>query len=142
MAVRAAAARWEGNLKEGGGQVKTESKALDKQYSFSSRFEEGTGTNPEELMAASHASCYSMALSLAIAEAGYAPEYVQTNARVHLGKDDVGFAIKKIELQVEASVPDLADDEFQELAEGAKTGCPISKALASVESIELEATLV
>ncbi len=142
MAVRNASARWEGNLQQGNGQVKTESGEVDGNYSFSSRFEEGSGTNPEELIAAAHAGCYSMALSNILSENDYEPDYVHTNARVHLTKDEDGFVIPKIELNVEASVPGIDNEAFQGFADDAKNGCPVSKALGSVREITLQAKLV
>ena len=109
-------------------------------YSFKSRFEEGTGTNPEELIGAAHAGCFSMALSGDLAEAGYNPESVTTNANVTLETVDGDPAISTIELNVEATISDIDEDEFQELAEGAKKNCPVSKALAGVD-IKLNANL-
>jgi osmotically inducible protein OsmC len=110
-------------------------------YSFQSRFEEGDGTNPEELIAAAHAGCFSMALSGDLGRAGHEPESVETTATVHIEKVEGGFAIKRIELDTRARVPGLDDDEFQQIAEGAKQNCPVSKALAAVETIELKAEL-
>lgn len=142
MAVRAASARWEGNLQQGKGQLQSESGAIDGTYSFSSRFEEGSGTNPEELIGAAHAGCYSMALSNILSQNDYEPDYVHTNARVHLKKGDGGIEIHKIELAVEASVPGIENDDFQKFAENAKTDCPVSKALGGVKDIALQAKLV
>jgi lipoyl-dependent peroxiredoxin len=110
-------------------------------YSFQSRFEEGDGTNPEELIAAAHAGCFSMALSGELGNHGHEVESVQTEARVHIEKVENGFAIKRIELMTRASVPDIDDAHFQEHAQAAKEGCPVSQALAAVESIELDARL-
>ena len=110
-------------------------------YSFQSRFEEGEGTNPEELIAGAHAGCFSMALSGELGQAGHAAESVETTATVHVEKVPDGFAITRIELDTRARVPGIEDDEFQRIAEGAKKGCPVSQALAAVESIELNATL-
>jgi osmotically inducible protein OsmC len=115
--------------------------AYEGPYSFQSRFEEGDGTNPEELIAAAHAGCFSMALSGELGRAGHNAETVETEAIVHLDKVDGGFAIKKIELRTQATVPGIEDSEFQELAEAAKRGCPVSQALAAVEQIELDARL-
>jgi lipoyl-dependent peroxiredoxin len=141
MAIRSATAEWKGSLVEGTGTVSTESGAVrNAAYSFPSRFEEGTGTNPEELIAAAHAGCFSMALSHGLAQAGHPPTRVRTEARVHLEKGDGGFSITRIELVCEAEVPGIDDDAFQEQAEGAKKGCPISRALGAVP-IELKATL-
>jgi osmotically inducible protein OsmC len=144
MAVRTAKANWTGGgLKDGSGTMAFGSGAFEGQYSFSSRFEEGTGTNPEELIAAAHAGCYAMALSLGLENAGFPPEDINTNARVHLTpKDGGGFEISKVELDVEAKVPGIDEAKFAEVAEATKTGCPVSVALASVPAIELDAKLV
>ena len=141
MPARTATARWEGGLQDGRGAMRLGSGAFEGQYSFSSRFEEGTGTNPEELIAAAHAGCFSMALSAELGRAGHDPESVETEAVVHLDKQGEGFAIKRIELRTRARVPGISDEEFQQVAEGAKKGCPVSQALAAVESIELDAQL-
>ncbi len=141
MPTRKAEAIWEGGLKDGRGTMKMESGAYEGKYSFGSRFEQDPGTNPEELIAAAHAGCFSMALSGALGRSGFTPERVQTTAKVHLGKVDGGFAITRIDLATEASVPGIDEAAFQEHAEGAKKGCPVSKALAGVE-IHLEAKLV
>lgn len=114
--------------------------AYEDSYSFASRFEDGEGTNPEELIAAAHAGCYAMALSHELNEAGYSPEEVDAEANVHLEEVDDDFAITTIELEAEANVPDIDEETFQEFAEGAKEGCPVSKALAGPE-ITLNATL-
>jgi len=140
MPTRSADAVWKGNLKEGSGTVKTETGAVDGAYSFPSRFQDGNGTNPEELLGASHAACYSMALSNMLAEAGHTPDSVSTTAKVHLDMSD-GPKISKIELHTEGKVPGIDADTFQEHAEKAKSGCPISQALKSVE-ITLNAKLV
>ena len=116
--------------------------AYEGPYSFESRFQEGDGTNPEELIAAAHAGCFSMALSAELGRAGHSAETVETTATVYLDKVDEGFAIKRIELETQARVPGVSDDEFQQIAEAAKKGCPVSQALAAVESIELRASLV
>jgi lipoyl-dependent peroxiredoxin len=142
MPTRTAEARWDGSLQEGNGTMRMASGAYEGPYSFESRFQEGDGTNPEELIAAAHAGCFSMALSLVVGQAGHSLESVETKATVHIDKVDEGFAITRIELETEARVPGLEDSEFQELAEGAKKGCPVSQALAAVDSIELRATLV
>jgi osmotically inducible protein OsmC len=141
MPTRTANAVWEGNLQEGRGKVKLGSGAFEGAYSFSSRFEEGTGTNPEELIGAAHAGCFSMALAAGLGRAGYAPKRVATKAQVHLTKADAGFRINKIELQTEAEVPNIDEKTFQEQAETAKKNCPVSQALAGVE-IQLEAKLI
>ena len=138
MPTRTANAVWEGNLREGKGSMHLGSGAFDGQYSFKSRFEEGAGTNPEELIAAAHAGCFSMALSNGLASAGFTPDRVATTAKVFLGQ---GPAITKIELETEAKVPNIDEKTFQEQAETAKKNCPVSKALAAVE-ITLNARLV
>jgi osmotically inducible protein OsmC len=140
MAVRTSEAEWRGNLREGTGRVKLGSGAFEGSYSFPSRFEDGKGTNPEELLGAAHAGCYSMALSAGLSKAGHPPTRVHTVARVHLEKVGEGFGITRIELECEAQVPGIDGAAFQEQAEGAKKGCPISKALAATE-ITLKATL-
>jgi len=141
MPKRTANARWEGSLTEGNGTMRMASGAYEGPYSFQSRFEEGDGTNPEELIAAAHAGCFSMALSGELGRAGYDPESVETEATVHIEKVEAGFAIKRIELRTRVSAPGVDESTFQEAAEAAKKGCPVSQALAAVESIELEAQL-
>ena len=142
MPKRTASAVWNGSLTEGNGTMGMGSGAYEGPYSFQSRFEEGDGTNPEELIAAAHAGCFSMALSAELGKAGYEPESVETEATVHIEKEGEGFAIKRIELRSRARVPGISEEEFQEQAEAAKEGCPVSLALAAVESIELDAELV
>lgn len=141
MPKRTANARWEGSLTEGNGTMRMASGAYEGPYSFQSRFEEGDGTNPEELIAAAHAGCFSMALSGELGRAGHDPESVETQATVHIEKVEAGFAIKRIELRTRVSAPGVDESTFQEAAEAAKKGCPVSQALAAVESIELEAQL-
>jgi osmotically inducible protein OsmC len=141
MAIRTAKAQWDGTLQEGKGTMSLGSGAFQGAYSFSSRFEEGTGTNPEELIGAAHAGCFSMALSAALGKNGFTPKRVSTSANVHLTKGADGFAINQIELNTEAEVPGIDAAKFQEIAEGAKKGCPVSKALAGTE-IKLNAKLV
>jgi lipoyl-dependent peroxiredoxin len=141
MAVRNADARWEGTLKEGKGNLKLGSGSFNGQYSFSSRFEEGTGTNPEELIAAAQAGCYSMQLNVMLERNNTLPNYVHTVAKVHLGKNDAGQnAITQIDLMVEASVPEISNDDFQRIATEAKAACLISRAL-NVPTVNLNATL-
>jgi lipoyl-dependent peroxiredoxin len=142
MPKRTANARWEGSLQEGQGVMSVASGAYEGPYSFQSRFEEGDGTNPEELIAGAHAGCFSMALSGELGRAGHEPETVETTATVHLDKVNGGFGITRIELDTRARVPGIDADEFQRLAETAKQNCPVSRALAAVESIELNAELV
>ena len=141
MPVRSASARWEGSLKDGNGTMKMQSGAYEGKYSFGSRFEQDPGTNPEELIAAAHAGCFSMALTAGLGKEGFQPESVSTSARCHLEKGDAGFSITRIELTTEAVVPDIDDETFQQHAKGAKENCPVSKALSGVE-ISLDATLV
>ena len=141
MPTRKSEAVWEGDLKAGKGRMKLGSGAYEGSYSFASRFEDGKGTNPEELLAAAHAGCFSMALSNALAKAGFTPTRVQTTAAVHLDKTADGFSINKIELDLEAVVPGIDEARFQQEAEGAKKNCPISKALA-VSEVLLKAKLV
>lgn len=141
MAIRNADARWEGTLKEGKGNLKLGSGAFDGQYNFTSRFEEGTGTNPEELLGAAHAGCYSMALNASLERNGTVPNYVHTVAKVHIGKNDAGqTAITQVDLLVEADVPGLSNEDFQRIAEETKTGCIISRAL-NIPNMTLNATL-
>lgn len=142
MATRAAEAQWNGNLKDGKGTMKLGSGAFEGAYSFASRFEDGKGTNPEELLGAAHAGCFSMALSAILADAGFNPESVHTNAKVTIGKVGEGFEITKIVLDTEAKIPGIENDKFQEIANLAKVGCPVSKALAAVPEITLNAKLV
>jgi lipoyl-dependent peroxiredoxin len=120
--------------------MKLGSGAWEGSYSFPSRFEDGAGTNPEELIGAAHAGCFSMAFSGGLAKAGFAPKQIQTEARVHLQKGDEGFKIARIELMTEAEVPGIDEKTFQEEAAKAKAGCPVSKALAGVQ-IDLQARL-
>jgi lipoyl-dependent peroxiredoxin len=141
MPVRKAEARWEGDLPSGKGTMRFGGGAFEGQYSFSSRFEDGAGTNPEELIAAAHAGCFSMALSNGLAKAGFTPTRVDTTASVSLEKTDAGFGITKIELRTEAEVPGIDEATFSEQADTAKKNCPVSKALAAVD-ISLDAKLV
>lgn len=140
MPTRKAEATWNGDLKNGKGDMSFGDGAYEGAYSFKSRFEEGTGTNPEELIGAAHAGCYSMALSADLADNGYAPESVTTNANVTLEMVDGDPAITTIKLDVKANIPDIDEDTFLEYARGAKKNCPVSKALAGV-NIELNASL-
>lgn len=141
MPIRTSKAEWKGNLREGQGTVELGSGAYKGSYSFPSRFEEGQGTNPEELIAAAHAGCYSMALSAGLSKAGFTPTRVHTVAKVHLDKVGEGFAITTIELETEAEIPGIDEATFMQQAEGAKVGCPVSKALAGAD-IKLNAKLM
>ena len=127
---RNASAHWEGSLKAGKGHISTESGVLDKsQYGFGTRFENGKGTNPEELIGAAHAGCYSMALSMILGEQGYTPDKIDTQANVSLEEDDDGFKIASVHLDVTGKVPDMDAAAFKQAAEAAKKGCPVSKVL-------------
>jgi osmotically inducible protein OsmC len=141
MAVRTSEAQWEGTLREGQGTMKLGSGAFEGRYSFPSRFESGQGTNPEELIGAAHAGCFSMAFAAGLARAGFTPTRIHTTARVHLDAVSGGFAITRIELETEATVPGIDEATFQEQAETAKANCPVSKALAGAE-IHLHTRLV
>jgi lipoyl-dependent peroxiredoxin len=142
MTTRTSSARWQGDLKSGNGSLALGSGAFEGRYNFTSRFEEGVGTNPEELIAAAHAACFSMALSNMLATAGFTPDFVETNATAHLGKVDGNLAITRIDLVTTGSVPNIDESEFLKHAEAARTGCIISRALGGVGEITLDATLV
>ncbi|MFF0368784.1 MULTISPECIES: OsmC family protein [unclassified Micromonospora] len=141
MPIRTASAQWQGNLTEGSGTVRTSKGGLSGTYSFKSRFEEGEGTNPEELIAAAHSGCFSMAFSKALADAGSTPTSVDTTAKVHLDKTDAGMTVTRIELETVGQVPGIDDAEFQKLAETAKANCPISRLLSPGAEITLTARL-
>jgi osmotically inducible protein OsmC len=141
MAIRTGNAVWEGNLQNGKGNLKLGSGAYEGPYSFLSRFQDAAGTNPEEMIAAAHAACYSMALSHGLDQAGHTPTRVSTKAKAHLEKGDGGFSITKIELETEAEVPGIDEAKFQELAVETKSACPVSKALAATP-ITLSAKLL
>ena len=140
MAVRTSEAVWEGSLKEGKGTVRLGSGAYEGAYSFASRFEQGTGTNPEELIGAAHSGCFSMALSAGLGRSGFTPRRIQTKARVHLEKVGEGFKITEIELDTQADVPGIDNKAFLEHAEAAKKNCPVSLALSGTQ-ITLNAKL-
>jgi osmotically inducible protein OsmC len=142
MATRSAQAGWDGNFTDGSGTMNFGGGAFSGSYSAASRFEEGEGTNPEELIAAAHAGCFSMALALGLEQAGHEPESVETTADVHLDPaEGGGFEISRIDLHSRARVPGIDADEFQRIAEETKQGCPVSKALAAVGEINLDAEL-
>jgi lipoyl-dependent peroxiredoxin len=141
MPTRRASAVWNGSLTEGNGTMRMASGAYEGPYSFQSRFEEGDGTNPEELIAVAHAGCFSMALSAELGKAGVTPESVETEATVHLDEVEAGFAIKRIDLQTRVTAPGTDESTFRAAAEAAKKGCPVSLALAAVDTIELDAEL-
>jgi lipoyl-dependent peroxiredoxin len=142
MPKRTASAVWNGSLQEGAGTMKMASGSYEGPYSFQSRFQEGDGTNPEELIAAAHAGCFSMALSGELGGAGHDPESVETTATVHLDKVEGGFGITRIDLDTRVRAPGIDADEFQRLADSAKQNCPVSRALAAVETISVNAELV
>ena len=135
-----ASAHWEGDIKKGKGTISTQSGALKEQpYGFNTRFEDEPGTNPEELIGAAHAGCFSMAFSLELGNAGYTADSIETKAKVPLDKDGDGFSITKIHLDMNAKIPGIDDAEFQKIANGAKEGCPVSKVLNA--EITLDAKL-
>jgi osmotically inducible protein OsmC len=138
---RTAEAKWSGDLKTGRGTVRVGSGAFEGPYSFTSRFESGAGTNPEELLGAAHAGCFSMALAHALATAGHAPGSVTTKATVHLAKTEKGFSITGIDLSTRGVVPGLSAAEFQRFAEDTKANCIVSRALSAVP-MRLDAQLV
>jgi lipoyl-dependent peroxiredoxin len=138
MAIRTSSAEWKGTLKEGAGTMKLGSGAYEGAYTFASRFENERGTNPEELIAAAHAGCFSMFLASLLTGAGYVPERIATTAKVHLG---AGPTITLIELITQAEVPNLTEADLQKHADEAKKNCPVSKALAGPE-IRLQVQLV
>ena len=134
MPTRKAEAEWEGNLAEGSGRLKVGSGAFEGPYSFKSRFEEGqAATNPEELLGAAHAGCFTMALTAGLSRAGIKPKRIHTEARVKLEKVGEAFSITQIELETEAEIPDVDDAAFQKYAADAKQNCPLSKALAATQ---------
>lgn len=132
MAVRTSEAVWEGSLKEGKGRMKLGSGAYEGAFTWSSRFENGQGTNPEELLGAAHAGCYSMALSSGLGKAGFTPVHIQTSAQVTLEQVESKSRITKIQLITEAKVPGINNEQFQQIAEATKQGCPVSVALSNV----------
>jgi osmotically inducible protein OsmC len=140
---RKATAQWQGGLKDGKGKISTDSGVLkDAQYSFGTRFEEGIGTNPEELIAAAHAGCFTMALSSELNKAGLQPESLQTSAIVTFGKKDDKPTITKIQLRTEARVPGAQQALFDKAAQDAKNGCPISRLFQGNTEITLDAKLL
>jgi lipoyl-dependent peroxiredoxin len=140
MPVRSANAVWNGGLKDGNGDMRMKSGAYEGRYSFGSRFEEDAGTNPEELIAAAHAGCFSMALSGALEKAGHKPERIETTARVHLEKQEGGFGVTRIELETNGKVPGIDDATFRKHAEEAKQGCPVSRLLRADISVSARLT--
>jgi lipoyl-dependent peroxiredoxin len=142
MATRNGSAQWDGDLQNGSGRLTVGDGVFEGDYSFSSRFEEGEGTNPEELIAAAHAACFSMALAGGLAEHGHEPRSVKTTARVHLRNVDGAPTIQQIELETVGDVPGIDDDHFRTHAEQAKAECPVSRALGAVEEVSVSARLV
>lgn len=134
MPIRTASARWQGTLTEGSGNVRTGKGGLTGNYSFKSRFEEGEGSNPEELIGAAHAACFSMALAKLLADAGYPPASIDTAAEVTLDRVDGAMTITHIQLNTTGHVPNIDAGEFAKLAETAKATCPVSRALAATET--------
>ena len=141
MPKRQADAHWDGPVQDGSGSLKLGSGAFEGPYSFKARFEEGTGTNPEELIAAAHAGCFTMALSAGLTQNGTPPESLDTHAEVEIRMQGSDITIPRIKLVTRGRVPDLDQESFEAAANAAKEDCPVSKALAGVETIELEATL-
>lgn len=141
MSERKANAEWSGGLKDGSGKIALGSGAFEGPFSFATRFEEGSGTNPEELLGAALAGCYAMALNANLEKRGTPASNVRAEARVYLGKDDAGFKINRIDLQTTTDVPGLSAEDFTKVAEEVKNTCIISKALAATQ-INLQATLV
>jgi len=139
MAIRSSSAEWKGTLREGSGTMKVGKTGYEGPFTFASRFETGPGTNPEELVGAAHAGCFSMFLSALLTKAGFKPTRIATTATVHLGD---GPTITLIELDTQAEVPNLTESDLQKYAEDAKKGCPVSKALAGGPEIRLKASLV
>lgn len=135
MPIRSAEALWQGSVREGKGTIKLESGSFEGPYSYSSRFEQGAGTNPEELIAAAHAGCFSMALSSGLGRAGFTPRSIHTTARVHIERIADAWRITRIELDTEAEVPGIDEKAFLEQAESAKVRCPVSVALGGVEIV-------
>ena len=141
MAVRNAKATWTGTLKEGRGTMALGSGAFEGPFSFNTRMGDDPGTNPEELIGAALAGCFTMALNAGLEKEGFKTNGIETDARVNFGKDDAGFSITKIELKTEARVDGIEESEFQQIAEKTKSSCPVSKALTGTE-IVLDATLI
>ena len=142
MTIRESQAEWQGTLREGSGRLRLGSGVFEGAYSFPSRFENGPGTNPEELIAAAHAGCFSMALTFILGQGGHVARAIRTVAKVHLGATAAGPTITRIELETQGDIPRLEPAEFQRMAETAKTTCLVSRALAGVSTITLKAELV
>jgi lipoyl-dependent peroxiredoxin len=142
VATRNGSAEWRGDLQGGSGDLTVGDGVFSGAYSFASRFEEGEGTNPEELIAAAHAACFSMAFANILAEHGHAPESIRTTAKVHLRNVDGAPTIASIDLETEGRVADIDEGRFRERADEAKAGCPVSRALGGVGEINLSAKLL
>jgi lipoyl-dependent peroxiredoxin len=141
MTIRESEARWQGSLKEGAGCLRLGSGVFEGAYSFPSRFENGPGTNPEELIAAAHAGCFSMALAAILVEAGFMPTLIHTVAKAHLGLTEAGPTLTQVDIETEGEVPGIDSASFQQHAEVAKRRCLVSRALAGVPAITLKARL-
>jgi osmotically inducible protein OsmC len=141
MAIRKAETTWNGTLKEGGGRMKVASGAFDVPYTWATRFADEPGTNPEELVGAAHAGCFTMYLSGQLTNAGFPPTSIHTVANVHFGRDETGALIEKIVFQTSAAVPGIGREKFDELVAVSKQKCPISRALACVAEFEVQAEL-
>lgn len=141
MAIRTADAEWQGNLAHGSGHMRLGSGAFDGAYDFRSRMADGNGTNPEELLGAAHAGCFSMALALGLTNAGFAVKRIHTTAKVHFEEREGGWSIHRIDLDTQASVSDIAGADFEKQAQSAKKNCPVSRALSGVD-IRLVAKLL
>ena len=142
MPTRNASATWEGGLQKGKGSFAGESGAISGSFSFGTRFGDQKGTNPEELLAAAEAACFSMALSVGLEQNGTPPTRVETKAACTVEKGAEGFSITKMRLDVRAQVPNIDEAKFRQIAEATKKGCPVSKALAGIPSIEMDAKLL
>jgi osmotically inducible protein OsmC len=141
MAIRKAETTWLGTLREGNGRMSVGSGGIDVPYSFGTRFGDEKGTNPEELIGAAHAGCFSMFLSAQVTNAGFSPERIHTVADVHFGRDETGPVIEKIVLTTNATIPGIDNEKFQELVKVSKQNCPVSRALASVPDVVVNASL-
>jgi osmotically inducible protein OsmC len=142
MTARNGSAEWKGSIESGSGSVTVGDGVFEGPYSYESRFAEGAGTNPEQLIAAAHAACFTMALSSVLGTAGHAPDSLRTNARVQLRNIDGAPTLTRIDLETEGQVPGIDDQQFQVHAEAAKANCPVSRALAGIPEIALSAKLL
>ncbi len=142
MSIRIAETTWKGTLKEGAGNMKVQSGAFDVPYTWATRFGDVAGTNPEELLGAAHAGCFTMSLSGQLTNAGFPPNEIHTVAHVHFGRDEIGAVIQKIELVTTVNVPGIEQEKFLELVAVAKQKCPISRAVASIAEIVVTGSLI